>query len=369
MLQQQGGIKMRLRKLYGLLILMTAVTYGCATTGSKEVTNLFWPAPPDEPRIAYLRSYRGAADLQKKNFFDAIFGAPAVPGFRKAYGVYAQGDKIYVSLASEGPVVVMDTKEQKVSYVGDSGSGRLALSIGVAAASDGTVFVSDAKQKKVFGYDSQGNLKFAIGKKDEFKNPAGIAINNELGRLYVVDSHGHSVHVYSLKGEKLFHFGTDGEKDGEFHYPSNVAIDRRNGKVYVVDTQNFRIQVFDQDGKFISKFGQLGDAAGAFSRPKGIGVDTEGHVYVADAAFDNFQVFDENGQLLLFIGSAGRDPGQFQLPAGLYVDEKDRIYVVDSLNGRVQVFQYLSEKWKKENPEQYKKYLLTESKKQEASPK
>jgi len=31
---------------------------------------------------------------------------------------------------------------------------------------------------------------------------------------------------------------------------------------------------------------------------------------------------------------------------------------VDSFNHRVQVFQYLSEKWKKENPEKYKAYLL-----------
>jgi hypothetical protein len=40
------------------------------------------------------------------------------------------------------------------------------------------------------------------------------------------------------------------------------------------------------------------------------------------------------------------------------VDEHDKIYVVDSLNNRVQEFQYLSEQWKKEHPDQYNKYLL-----------
>ncbi|HAK59476.1 MAG TPA: hypothetical protein DCO77_03700, partial [Nitrospiraceae bacterium] len=136
------------------------------------------------------------------------------------------------------------------------------------------------------------------------------------------------------------------------------AIDKRNGKVYVTDTSNFRVQVFDQDGKFLMKVGGVGDTPGAFTRPKGLGIDSEGNVYVADAAFNNVQMFDENGRLLLYFGGIGKSPGFFLMPAGLSVDEKDRVYVADSLNGRVQVFQYFSEKWKKENPEEYKKYFL-----------
>ena len=117
------------------------------------------------------------------------------------------------------------------------------------------------------------------------------------------------------------------------------------------------MQAFDLDGKFLRTFGELGDTPGSFSRPKGIGVDTEGHVYVADAAFDNFQIFDENGQILMFVGSAGTGPGYFSLPAGLFVDENDQIYIADQANQRVQVFQYLSEKWKQEHPEEYGKML------------
>jgi sugar lactone lactonase YvrE len=44
-------------------------------------------------------------------------------------------------------------------------------------------------------------------------------------------------------------------------------------------------------------------------------------------------------------------------PAGLYIDENDKVYVVDTLNKRIQVYQYLSEKWKKDHPEEYNKYL------------
>jgi len=330
----------------------------CVTPEVKEV-RLIFPPPPDEPRLVYVNSYRGESDFKKRGFLDVLVGEPMLTmDLRKPYGVTAYGDKIYASDTALGVVFVFDLKEQKVSFIGHEGLGRLALPVGIAVSSDGIIFVADAQQKRVFGYDANGNLKIALGKEDEFKNPAGLAINRDIGRLYIVDSFGHMVHVYSTKGDPLFTFGKRGHGDEEFNFPTNVAIDRRTGNVYIVDTMNFRVQVFDRDGKFIKRFGQIGDAPGTFTRPKGIGIDTEGHVYVADAAFDNFQIFNDKGQLLLFIGGAGHDPGYFMLPAGMYVDGKDRVYIVDSLNSRVQVFQYMSEKWRKENPEKYKEYLL-----------
>ena len=349
------------RRLYGFLVLIVAVLSGCGATAPKEV-NLYWPPPPEDPRIAYVASYRGDVDFKKKGFVDsflgALFGEATMLDLRKPYGVSARGDNIYVSDTANGYVLVIHTREKKISYLGDRGSGKLVLPLGVAAAADGTVFVADAKLKKIYGYGKQGQLKVAIGKKDELKNPAGIAVNNALKRLYVVDSYGHTVHVYALDGAPLFRFGRRGFGEGEFNFPSNVAIDRRNNNVAVVDTQNFRVQVFDQDGKFLKTIGEQGDRPGTFSRPKGIGIDSEGNVYVVDAAFNNFQVYDQDGNLLIFIGGEGRDPGYFMLPAGMYVDENERIYVVDSFNFRVQVYQFLSEKWKQEHPEEYKKYQL-----------
>lgn len=342
---------------YLLIFSVFMSIYGCAAPAPK--VKLIYPLPPEEPRLVYLDSYMGESNFKKKGFLEFVLGETTFSAdLVKPYGVTAYSDKMYVTDTRSAVVVVFDLKERKVTFMGYKDMGKLALPVGVAVYADGTVFVSDAKQKRVFGYDADGNLKIALGKKDEFKNPAGLAVNNTLGRLYIVDSYGHMVHVYSTKGEPLFTFGKRGDQDGEFNFPSNAVVDRRNGDVYIVDTQNFRVQVFDKDGKFVRRFGQIGDAPGTFTRPKGIGIDSEGHVYVADAAFDNLQIFDDKGQLLLFIGGPGHEPGYFWLPAGVYVDEKDRVYIVDSYNRRVQAFQYLSEKWKKENPEKYKEYLL-----------
>jgi len=67
------------------------------------------------------------------------------------------------------------------------------------------------------------------------------------------------------------------------------------------------------------------------------------------------QIFDDKGNILLFFGGAGFGPSQFYLPAGIYVDKNDRVYVVDSFNARVQIYQYVSERWKKEHPEEYRR--------------
>lgn len=355
---RRAGKNMLKNRFYALFVFAIIIIYGCAPPTKKEV-KLIYPPPPEEPKIAYVESYKGESDFKKTSFIDAILGeTPFRVGLRKPYGVTAYGDKIYVADTGLKVVVVFDTKEKRVTYLGEKEVGKLSLPLNIAVSRDGTIFVSDAGLKRVFGYDQKGDLRIALGKKDEFKNPAGIAVNNDIGRLYIVDSYGHMIHVYSTKGEPLFTFGARGDEDGKFNFPSNAAIERKTGNVYIVDTQNFRVQVFDKDGKFIKKFGQIGDAPGTFTRPKGIGIDSEGHIYVADAAFDNFQILSDKGELLLFIGGPGHDPGYFWLPAGVYVDEKDRIYIVDSFNRRVQVFQYLSEKWKKENPEKYKEYLL-----------
>lgn len=339
------------------MIVIMALLAGCAAT-APDLTFVY-PPPPEEPKIVYLGIHRGEEDFKSPRAFDSLltfFFGPSRPvlDLRKPYGVSSFGDKIYVTDTAFAYVLVIDRKEKKIGYIGTQGAGRLSLPIGVAVAADGSVFVSDAKLKKVFGYAQDGKLKEAIGKKDEFKNPAGLAVDDARGRLYVADSYGNKVHVYTLQGEPLFQL-SGGE--GGLYFPTNVAIDRRNGDVYVSDTQNFRIQIFDKDGKFLRNFGRLGDTPGSFSRPRGIGVDSDGNIYVADAAFDNFQIFDNKGQLLSYLGGAGNAPGTYYGPAGVYVDEQDRVFVVDSLNYRVQSYQYLSEKWKKEHPEEYRKYL------------
>ncbi len=350
------------------LFLIALLNSGCSQKQPEEL-RIILPPPPEEPRIFYVESLRGEANFKDTKVLDVFIGKETKgvgKNLFKPYGVGAIGDTVYVTDTAIGLVFAIDTLNKKVDFIGDRPPGKLALPVSIAIGKNDTIYVSDAKLKKVFGYRKNGSLFFALGEQGEFRRPSGIAINQKLDRIYVVDTKSHNVKVYDLKTAKLlFEFGKRGIEEGEFNFPTNIAIDPRNDNVAVVDTQNFRVQIFDKDGDFLSKFGRLGDKPGMFSRPKGIGIDSEGHIYVSDAAFNNVQIFDDKGNILLYFGGAGFGPSQFYLPAGIYVDKNDRVYIVDSFNARVQIYQYVSERWKKEHPEEYRKLKIIGEEKQD----
>jgi DNA-binding beta-propeller fold protein YncE len=307
--------------------------------------------PPEEPKIKWVGWIRGEIDVitkdSKEKMLDAIVGKNASGIFLgKPYGVHVTGGKIFVSDTGAGKVAVFDTIKQKAFYIGEEGQGSLSKPIGVTTDRDGNIYVADAMLARVLIYDKNSKFVTAIGKKDDFERPVGVGINNELGRLYVVDTKKHNVFAFSKKGEMLFQFGRRGNREGEFNFPTNIFIGK-DGRVYVTDGGNFRVQIFDADGKFLSSFGKVGDSSGMFARPKGIAVDSEGHIYVVDAAFNNVQIFNEEKQLLLFFGEMGQQQGRFWLPAGIWIDEDDKIYVADQYNRRINIFQYMGEKYKK----------------------
>lgn len=354
---------MRSERYRFVLLVMIAAMLGltaCAPPAYvKKKVDMVWPLPPEKPRVKYIDYFTNTLDLGAKgSLADTVFGASKVESFVKPYGVAVDKEgRVYVT--DYGKVWVLDFRKKTYHFLGATpGVGKVAFPTGVVVSSDGRIFVSDIDEKRVFVYDAEGKTIGAIGKKGEFKGPAGIAVDEKARLLYVADTRKNLISVFSLDDYRKIREigGKKGIKPGEFLFPTNLAVDPA-GRLYVVDTGNCRVQVFDNKGKFIRSWGRRGDVPGNFVRPKGIGIDAEGHIYVADAAFQNFQIFSPEGQLLLVVGKAGTEPGDFSLPAGLTVDSRDRIYVVNQVPASLQIFQYLGRKWKQAHPELAKKIL------------
>lgn len=338
-----------------LICFFLLISSGCSIpetrTPEPEVTTpeivRVWPPPPQTARIKYVRNLSGPHDLGiKKSWFkqtmESIFGAEEVEErMVRPYGVFAGADRVYVTDAGAGVLHVFDMRGKNYFQISEIKKEELVSPIGVAADKNGYIYLSDSVLRRVFVFNREGEYLKDVGSPELFLRPAGLAVDEE--RVYVVDTHGHRVLIFSReKGDLLFSFGRNGAGKGDFNYPTNIFVGK-DGFIYITDSMNFRVQIFGKDGHFISSFGRLGDGSGDFSKPKGIAVDSEGHIYVADAHFDNVQIFDRDGRLLLSFGSTGQGPGEMILPAGLFIDEKDMVYVADSYNGRVQVFQYLKE--------------------------
>ena len=327
-----------------ILIILTA----CAEAPVKKEPVMFWPAPPDPPKIAYVRSLAEPKDIgAKPSWFKRalrfLFGESPAPHLIRPAGI-AVDDEGGIYVADPGLQVVHYFNERlgvyrQVFKLGGSGA-RLQNPVGVALDRSKRLYVSDVDLNRVFVFGPDGALLRAVGKENEAARISGIAVDPSRERLYVVDTMGHQVLFYDLSGEKKGVVGRRGTGEGEFNFPTYAAVDPE-GRLYVADSLNFRIQFFDPEGRFEGEIGNLGDRLGEFSRPKGVAVDQARHVYVVDTLYDTVQIFNRSGELLLHFGRSGMNPGSFWLPSGIAVDPTGRIYVADSYNERVQVFQLL----------------------------
>jgi DNA-binding beta-propeller fold protein YncE len=324
--------------------LAAALLSSCATPprGAAEKSAPVWPSPPDQPRIAYVRSLHGPDDIGQSLSMFTRFGhwltgeTGESIALQKPFGL---------ALDESGNLCVTDTGADMVCYLDFArkkwrrypAAGKTAFVSPVAVAKrNGIFYVADSALGKVLAFRDDGKSVFEIT--NSLVRPVGLAIAGN--SLAVVDSQAHDVSVFDLAGKFLFTFGRRGTGPGEFNFPTHIASDA-GGHWLVTDSLNCRIQIFSLDGKFISQFGSSGDTSGHFGRPKGVAVDSFGHIYVADAIFDNVQIFDAAGRLLLNFGQAGDRAGEFGLPGGVVISPDNTIYVADGYNHRVQIFKYL----------------------------
>lgn len=296
---------------------------GCAATPVEKPLELagpiFFPAPPDPPRIQHLLTLSGERDLvpPPSDLQRYIVGEDKNSGrLMHPYGVAVHDGKMYVADADNHGLATFDLVQRKFHIMTGTGNGRMVRPINVRIEADGTKYVTDPGRSRVLVYDRNDKYVSALGSEGQF-TPVDVALAAD--KLYVVDIAHHKVQVLDKhSGKPLFEFGKLGREPGEFYQPTNISIGP-DGNVYVVDANNFRVQRFTSDGRFIRNYGKAGDDLGTFARPKGIALDRAGRVYVGDSAFNNVQVFDPSGRLLIFFGDSD-GPEALELPAGVTID-------------------------------------------------
>ena len=349
-----SGMKWRQRAGWAICVVLAMLVVGCAfepaRVAAKPREIPVFPPPPERARFIYERTLYSSADVVDDaadgEFERLVTGTVrAGEGLQKPYGLAVYKGKVYVGDTVRRRVAVFDIPGRSYSTIGDEDPGSLRLPLGLDVDGKGTLYVADGTTMRIQMYGPDGTFLRQFGGPDTFYRPAGIGVNSEGTRLYVVDIGGvdndsHRVRVFDPRtGTHLFDFGSRGDGPGNFNLPRDVVV-APNGLIYVVDGGNFRVQVFDGDGRFLRVFGSVGRQGGQFSRPKEIATDLAGNVYVVDSAFGNFQIFDADGQLLLDVGgrSDSDAPAKYMLPSGIAVDGDGRVYMVDQFFRKVDVF-------------------------------
>lgn len=291
---------------------------GCAAPLKKMGPPVFFPPPPDLPRIQYLTSFNGLKDIEEQSSFDKfVVGEQQDLRLDKPYGVAIHDGKIYVC-DTNTTVVVFDLKRRTYEALkGAVGQGKLLQPINISIDADGTKYVSDPVRGQVVAYDRNDEYLKAYGAAGAWRPVDAVSFE---GRVYVADVANRQVKVFDKEsGELLKAIGDKGEPSEQLDRPTNLAFDSE-GYLYVTDVGRFQVVKFDRDGHYQKGFGKAGDNLGHFARPKGIALDREGKLYAVDASFNNIQIFNKEGRLLLFFGEGGDKPGNLLLPAKVTID-------------------------------------------------
>ena len=305
-----------------------------------------WPRG-EQRRIAWLGEIRGPESLGiERGFFtrvwDFVTGRNELEGLYRPAGVAVDAaGRIAIADPGRRAVHLYDpARHESRRILGPEGA-RLVYPVAVAFVGR-TLLVADAEAAAVRAFDEAGRPVPSPVALPPLSRPAGLAVDEGRGRVFVSDAASHVVHVLPLAAgraasEAARTLGGRGDGQGQFNFPTHLALDGA-GRLVVCDALNFRVQVFGADLEPQGGFGQNGDGLGDLARPKGIVVDREGVVFVLEGYHDVIQAFEAHGRLLGVFGGSGVQPGRFWLAGGMALDGRGRLFVADTYNARVQVF-------------------------------
>jgi len=159
---------------------------GCSTPKKAAEQPVFYPPPPETPRLQFLTSYARAKDLDPPDrFLTFLVGEePEARHVVKPYGMAINDGKLFVCDTILGGLEILDLTARTFDYFTPAGPGRLRKPINVAVDDDGTRYVADALRGQVVLFDREGEYRGAIGNVEETR-PSDVLIARD--RLYVTD--------------------------------------------------------------------------------------------------------------------------------------------------------------------------------------
>lgn len=311
---------------------------GCKSADIREQESkpVFFPSPPETPRLQFLKSFSGPEDLgavKTSAFEKFIVGeAEKTEGIRTPYGVEIFDGKLYVCDVGKRMVEVLDLKNRTFDYL--TKDRRLLNPVNIFIDDEGNKYIADPTAGLVFVFDRNNNISAMLGKESKI-NPIDVVVRGSL--CYVTDFASNQVVVLDkITGREIARFGkrSDGQRqgeplmelaNGEFSLISDLALDRE-ANIYVTDKAGGRITQFDRTGTFKRIIGRLGDNVDEFIRPKGIAVDNENRIWIVDAGTEVAKIYNQQSQLLLFFGLPGNEPGMMNLPTTIVLDYENIKY-------------------------------------------
>lgn len=266
---------------------------------------------------------------------------------------------VYIADQRAGGIVVLDTYGTMKALIPTA-----AAPNGLAFALDGTLLVSQASSVVRYNVATGQEVGRMVG--GALIAPAGIAVDDVTGYIYVADGIANQVVVYTASGNYVKSFAQGVTVDannnkvnnplGKLSGPSGISFEKISRQLAVSDTNSHRVQFFDVDGNFIKSIGNSvtdttsnasvtfgmmqfdAPTAVAFEYSKGTSPAVLTRIYVVDSYQGNVQVVDPvtsaallvSGTSKNYIGAPGAFIGQLKTPSDAVFDAvNNRLMVVN----------------------------------------
>lgn len=309
-----------------VFVLGAAAILLCACSGSHPSNvhandHVFYPAPPDPPRIQFLASFSNESQFGEETdggILNAVLGEEEhSPEILRPYGLDVRKDKMILCDSRIDGLILCDFRTKRIEHFQPRGHGQMGTPVNCCFDSSGNIYVADTKRRQVVVFSPGMDFLRAIGDPENEKPVDVECVGDE---LLVLDMKKQCIHVYSLGDFSLLRSfpGHEGDNPANLYNPVNIGVG--SNRLYVSDIGDSKVKVYDFEGGYLGSLGGLGTKFGNFVRPKGIAVDRDGNVFVVDAAFANIQVFNPDHKLLMFFGGSNNRSGDMYLPAGVCID-------------------------------------------------
>ncbi|XP_070546419.1 tripartite motif-containing protein 2-like [Ptychodera flava] len=239
---------------------------------------------------------------------------PVIKGLVKTIGSEGSAEGQYnypysVAINKDRDIVTADTGNNRLQITTREGTFKKLLKFkqfekpftphDIAISSDNTHYSVDNRNKQVVVSDENGHV-IRCFRQNELKDPRCIGISPVDGNVYVTDTGGHCVLIYTQHGKYLRSFGSEGKGQGQFKNLWGIVI-ATTGIVFVADNGNKRIQVFNAHDQYLYSFDcQSGD--GKMRCPRGIAIENDKYVYVTTFP-GNLLKFESSGKFVCRIDS------------------------------------------------------------------
>ena len=259
---------------------------------------------------------------------DGNMGYPWGIAFGKN-GMWAVADN------SKHCVYIFDEQDQLIRKVGDhgSGNGQFSSPVGVTFDSNNYLYVADYSNNRVQVFDVNGNYHHQFGSSGsgngQLNGPKGITTHNN--KVFVTEDSNHRISVFHTNGQFSHIIGK-----GQLGTPYDVTVNTNN-QLLVADHGHHCIYTFTLDGNYVSKFATQGSAGGQLSFPYSLTSDLYGFILVAEESNHRVSIFNKDGKFIHCFGSRGSDDDKFIRPHGIALSPNGNIHVTD-IKKRVQIF-------------------------------